>query len=129
MPRGQALYLKYIYGTIFVLNVLRLNLIFWLNYPSMRSCLDHRVPDEILEVPGPKMFWMPWRMTQKQIFRKTSVAKCNFRKNGGRGMTTLATLRRDQRFYFSPLIFYYIFFVQLIGIKGISFPLLNIILF
>ena len=129
MPRGQALHLKYIYGTIFVLNVLRLNLIFWLNYPSMCPCLDHRVPDEILEVPGPKKFWMPWRMTQRQIFRKTSVAKYNFRKNGRRGMITLAPLRRNQRFYFSPLIFYCIFFVQLIGIPGISFPLLKVILF
>ena len=34
-----------------------------------------RVTNEILGVPGPKTFWMPWRMIQKQISRKTSLAK------------------------------------------------------
>ena len=41
---------------------------------------------KILGVPGPKTFWMPWRMTEKgmtekRISRKTSLAKYEFRKS------------------------------------------------
>ena len=32
------------------------------------------------EYLGQKKFWMPWRMTQKQISRKASLVKYNFRK-------------------------------------------------
>ena len=36
-------------------------------------------------MPGPKKFWVPWRMTGKPISRKTSLEQCNFRKSGGGG--------------------------------------------
>ena len=42
-----------------------------------------RVPDKILGMLVPKKFWIPWRMTQKQISRKTSLAKYDFRKIWG----------------------------------------------
>ena len=32
-----------------------------------------RAPDETLKVPGPKKFWIPWRMTQMRMSRKTSL--------------------------------------------------------
>ena len=41
--------------------------------------------DEILGVSEPKKFWMPWRMTQKRISRKISLAKYDFRKSGEGG--------------------------------------------
>ena len=34
-------------------------------------------------MPGPKKFWMPWRLTQSRISRKESLAKYDFRKSGG----------------------------------------------
>ena len=42
-----------------------------------------QTPDKILGVPGPKKFRMPWIITQKQIFQKALLAKCNLRKRGG----------------------------------------------
>ena len=51
---------------------------------SLTSVLD-RAPSETLGVPGPKMFWMPWRMTQKRIYKKRSLAKYDFRKSEGGG--------------------------------------------
>ena len=36
-------------------------------------------------MPGPKKFWVPWRMTGKPISRKTSLEQYNFRKSGGGG--------------------------------------------
>ena len=46
------------------------------------TCKSHfRVPEEILEVPGPKKLWMAWSMTQKRISRKTSLAKYDFRNS------------------------------------------------
>ena len=41
---------------------------------GLRPMLETTPPqahDKILGVPGPKRFWLPWRMTQKWIFRKT----------------------------------------------------------
>ena len=38
-----------------------------------------RAPDKILGVLGPKKFCMLWRTTHKQIFRKRSLEKYNFR--------------------------------------------------
>ena len=43
----------------------------------------YRAADETLGVKCQKKFWMSWRMTQKQISRKTSLAKYNFRKRWG----------------------------------------------
>ena len=34
--------------------------------------------DKMLGVPGPKRFWLLWRMTQKWIFRKTSLTEILF---------------------------------------------------
>ena len=49
---------------------------------QIQSKMNHiiRAPDEIMGVPGPKMFWLPWRMTQKQISKKTSQEEYDFRK-------------------------------------------------
>ena len=41
---------------------------------GLRPMLETTPPqahDKILGVPGPRRFWLPWRMTQKWIFRKT----------------------------------------------------------
>ena len=42
-----------------------------------------QAPDKILGLPEPIKLWMSWRMTRKQIFKKTSSAKYSFRKSGG----------------------------------------------
>ena len=39
-------------------------------------------PDKNLRVLGQKKFEMPWRMTQKRISKKTSLAKYDLRKSG-----------------------------------------------
>ena len=41
----------------------------------------NKSPNEILVVPGPEKFWMPWKMSQKWICRKTSLTKFEVRKN------------------------------------------------
>ena len=53
-----------------------------------------QAPDKILGVPEPIKLWMPWRMTRKQIFKKTSSAKYSFRKSWG-GMVPLAPPSSD----------------------------------
>ena len=40
----------------------------------------NRAPDDTVGAPDPKKFWMPWKMTQKQISRKTSLGKYDLRK-------------------------------------------------
>ena len=42
-----------------------------------------RAPDKILGASGPRKFWVHWRMIQKRISRKISLANCDFRKSGG----------------------------------------------
>ena len=37
-----------------------------------------RAPDKMLGMPGPKKFWMSWRMIQKRISLKTFLAKYDF---------------------------------------------------
>ena len=61
-----------------------------------------RVPKKILGVQGPKKFWMPWRMTQKWISKKTSLAKYSSEIVGGPwppslGLTLLGSLRAALR--------------------------------
>ena len=87
---------------------------------KLSSCLhfeESMGPDQILRVPGPKKFWMPWRMTQKRISRKTSLAKYDFRKSGGaRGPCPLApSSSRGLEFYlvvtFVKLVFLYCYYL------------------
>ena len=42
-----------------------------------------QTPDKLLGVSEPKMFWIPWKMIQKRISKKTFLAKYDFRKSGG----------------------------------------------
>ena len=42
------------------------------NRPGLNKSL-FEVPDETLKVPGPKKFWIPWRMTQMRMSGKTSL--------------------------------------------------------
>ena len=47
----------------------------------LRPMLETTLPqahDKMLGVPGPKRFWLLWRMTQKWIFRKTSLTEILF---------------------------------------------------
>ena len=44
-------------------------------------------------MPGPKIFQMSWRMTQKRISRKTTLAKGDFRKSRGEGYGLPASLQ------------------------------------
>ena len=36
-------------------------------------------PDEILELPGPKKFWVAWRMSKKRISRENNSRKTKIR--------------------------------------------------
>ena len=61
-----------------------------------------RVPKKILGVQGPKKFWMPWRMTQNWISKKTSLAKYYSEIVGGPwppslSLTLLGSLRAALR--------------------------------
>ena len=42
-----------------------------------------RAPDEILEMPGPKKFWMPLWMMQKRISLENIPGKVRFQKKWG----------------------------------------------
>ena len=81
-------------------------------------------PGPDLRVPGPKKFWMPWRMTQKRISRKTSLAKYDFRKSGGaRGPCPLApSSSRGLEFY---LVVTFVKLVLLSNYPNIKFTILH----
>ena len=74
------------------------------NFPDVSS-LPFRAPDEILGVPGPKKSWMPWRMTQKQVFRKTSLANYDFKKSRGGGMAPCPSFIGGPAFIFIYKVF------------------------
>ena len=58
-----------------------------------------RAPDEILGVPGPEEFWMPWRMIQKRIPWQSTISQ----KVGGIFPLPPPPLSGGLRGSFSPL--------------------------
>ena len=83
------MWLCFIMRTCVCMIKIKKSLIFNSNFlpiSKLGSCLhskEFKASDKILGVPGPKKFWMPWRMTQKRISRKPFSEKYDFRKSGG----------------------------------------------
>ena len=70
-------------GSVFGLNDLILKAFSWIcSISILIPNLYCQAPDKILGLPEPIKLWMSWRMTRKQIFKKTSSAKYSFRKSG-----------------------------------------------
>ena len=63
-------------------SVITMNMAFFIVVVRVTWSCEHRAPDEILGMLGPKKFWMSLRMRQKQISKKYSWQSTTSKKVG-----------------------------------------------